>query len=115
MAAEALLDGEAKALSRKAVEMALAGDPMALRLCLERILPARKDRPVAFDMPQLETAQDAAKAIAAILEGVARGELTPAEGTALAALVGNFVSTFEAVDLERRIAALEQEKDHLDE
>ena len=38
MAAEALLDGEAEALTRKAIEMAMAGDTTALRLCLERIL-----------------------------------------------------------------------------
>ena len=35
-AAQLLLDGEATALSRKAVELALAGDPTALRLCLDR-------------------------------------------------------------------------------
>jgi hypothetical protein len=37
--AELLLDGEAEALTRRAVELALAGDGMALRLCLERIIP----------------------------------------------------------------------------
>ncbi len=41
MAARMLLAGEAEALTRKAVELALTGDPTALRLCLERILPAR--------------------------------------------------------------------------
>src|SRR5215475_9848913 len=45
LAAEALLDGEAEALTRKAVEMALGGDTVALRLCLERLVPPRKDRP----------------------------------------------------------------------
>jgi hypothetical protein len=40
-----LLDGEAQALTRKAIEAALAGDIMAMRrLCLERILPARRSR-----------------------------------------------------------------------
>ena len=39
LAAEALLDGEAKALTRKAIELALAGETVALRLCLDRILP----------------------------------------------------------------------------
>src|SRR5262245_41119418 len=34
LAAEALLDGEAEALTRKAVELALNGDSTALRLCL---------------------------------------------------------------------------------
>jgi hypothetical protein len=36
VAAEALLDGEAEGLTRKAIEMALAGDGTALRLCLDR-------------------------------------------------------------------------------
>ena len=31
LAAEALLEGEAEALTRKAIELALAGDPTALR------------------------------------------------------------------------------------
>ena len=48
VAAEALLDGEAEALTRKAVEMALAGDGTALRLCLDRIIPPRRERPVRF-------------------------------------------------------------------
>ena len=48
MAAEALLDGEAEALTRKAVELALEGDTVALRLCLERLLPPRKSRRVTL-------------------------------------------------------------------
>jgi hypothetical protein len=54
VAAEALLDGEAEGLTRKAIELALAGDTTALRLCLERILPARKDRPIRLQIPQIE-------------------------------------------------------------
>ena len=33
---EALLDGDAEKLTRKAIEMALAGDTVAMRLCLDR-------------------------------------------------------------------------------
>ena len=47
LAVEALLDGEAEYLTRKAIELAKAGDMAALRLCLDRIVPARKDRHVA--------------------------------------------------------------------
>src|SRR6516162_10640502 len=54
MAAEALLDGEAQALTRKAIELALAGDTVALRLCLERIMPARKSRTLKLKMPSME-------------------------------------------------------------
>ena len=74
VAAETLLDGEAEALTRKAVEMALEGDSTALRLCLERILPARRDRPVSFRMPVLKSASDAVAAASAILDETAAGK-----------------------------------------
>jgi hypothetical protein len=50
-AAAALLAGESEALTRKAVELALGGDPSAMRLCLERILPACRERSVKFGLP----------------------------------------------------------------
>ena len=58
----ALLEGEGEAITRKAVAMALAGDASALRLCLERIAPPRKDAPVCFTVPKMETAADASAA-----------------------------------------------------
>ena len=48
IAAEALLDGEAEAITRKAIELAKTGDITAIRLCLERIIPARRDRVAAL-------------------------------------------------------------------
>ena len=54
LAVESLLDGEAENLTRKAIELAKDGDLTALRLCLERIAPPRKDRPVTFSLPKLE-------------------------------------------------------------
>ena len=80
-AAEALLDGETEALTRKAIELALAGDGMALRLCLERILPPRKERPVDIELPSLTGAKDAVAASAALLAAVAGGEIAPGEAT----------------------------------
>ena len=38
-AMEELLEGEAEALTRRAVEMALAGDAVALKLCMDRCRP----------------------------------------------------------------------------
>lgn len=109
-AALALLDGEAGALTRKAVEMALAGDTTALRLCLERIAPPRRDAPVQFTLPKMETARDAARAAGAVLEAVAAGELTPSEGAHLMALVETYRRTLETTELEARVAALEHGK-----
>ena len=40
-AMQLVLDGQAEALTRKAVALALGGDATGLRLCLERFLPPR--------------------------------------------------------------------------
>lgn len=102
-----LLEGQAEALSHKAVEMALAGDTVALRLCLERLAPPRKDSPVQFPLPQMKTAHDAAKAAAAVLEAVSVGDLTPTEGAQMMGLVDSYRRTLETSELEARVVALE--------
>lgn len=107
VAALALLEGEADRLTRKAIEEALTGDVTALRLCLERIAPPRKDAPVTFPMPSMRSAGDAAKAAGAVLEAVADGELTPIEGAHVMGLVDAFRRTLEASEFEVRLAALE--------
>ena len=79
MAVEALFDNEAEVLSRKAIELAKEGDLTALRLCLDRICPPKKERSIYFDAPDLKTPADALAVIAAIARGLADGELTPGE------------------------------------
>ena len=106
-AALALLDGEAEALTRQAVTMAMGGDGAALRLCLERIAPPRKDAPVAFTLPPMKSARDAAQAAAAVLAAVAEGDLTPTEGAHVMGLVETYRRTLETSELEVRVAALE--------
>ena len=106
----ALLEGEGEALTRKAVQMALAGDGVALRLCLDRIAPPRKDSPVEFTLPPMKTAHDAAEGAGAVLGAVAVGELTPTEGAVVMALVDAFRRTLETTELEARVAALEGQR-----
>src|ERR1700751_5428740 len=66
-AAERLLEGEAEALTRKVVELALEGDSTALRLCFDRIIPPRRGRPVRLDdVPAGRGAADLGEAMAAI-------------------------------------------------
>ena len=107
MLAEQLLDGEAEAMVRAAIEKAKQGDMIALRLCLDRILPPRRDRPVFFSIPTLNSADDASKAMAAITTAVARGELTPTEAAELSRVVEAFVKAIEATEIERRLKILE--------
>ena len=107
-AVEDLLDGEAEALTRKAVDMALAGDTTALRLCIERIAPTRKDAPVRFALPTVTDAKDASGLAKSVLASVAGGELTPAEGSAVMALVDGVRRTMELTEIEARLSALEE-------
>lgn len=50
---EQLLNGQGEALFQKAIELALAGDATALRLCLERISPPRKERTIDLPLPKV--------------------------------------------------------------
>lgn len=108
LAAEALLDGEAEALTRRAIELALGGDTTALRLCLDRIIPPRRDRPVRLGMPPLVSAADAAIALSSIASAVTEGDVTPTEGAVISELVSVFVKAIEVADLEKRLVALEE-------
>lgn len=108
LAMEALLDGEAEALTRKAVDLALDGDTTALRLCLERLSPARKSRTITFAMPKIDVPGDIVKALVAVVAAVAAGEIDPDEGTALSAMIENTRRAIDLVELEGRVAAIEQ-------
>jgi hypothetical protein len=108
LAIEVLLEGQGEALTRKAVDMALAGDTTALRLCLERVAPPRKDSPLRFDLPPMESAASASAAMGAILAGVASGDLTPGEGSAIAGLVEGYRKALETTELEARMQAIEE-------
>ncbi len=107
LALQALLDGEADEIGRKAVEMAKTGDVAAMRLVMERLLPPRKDRPIMFTLPKLETAADAVKATAALVEAVSVGDITPGEASELSKLVDGFTNALKAEDLQKRVEAIE--------
>ena len=87
LAAEAMLDGEASALTRKAIDLALGGDTTALRLCLERLLPPRKDRAFALPLPTVKTCDDAREAVNAVLLAVSEGRITLGEASAAIELI----------------------------
>lgn len=110
MAVLELLEGQAEALTQRAVDLALAGDTTALRLCLERVAPPRKDTPVQFALPQMTTAGDAAEAAAAVLQAVSSGDLTPGEGAQVMGLIDSYRRTLEVTELEARVAALEVDR-----
>lgn len=107
LAVEALLDGQVEQLTAKAIALALAGDVQAMRICMDRLAPPRKDRHVVFDLPAINSAADHPAALSAIMGAVAEGSLTPTEGQSLALMLAEHRKAVEAVDLEARLSALE--------
>jgi hypothetical protein len=79
-----LLDGEAEALWRKEIDLALAGDRVLLRHCNDRIIAPQSAQPVRFAMPPIEDAAALAAAMGAVLDAAASGLITPAEAETLA-------------------------------
>ena len=106
-AAQVLLAGEGAALTRRAIELALDGDPAALRLCLERVLGPCRERAVEFEMPPIRSAADLAPAMSAIAAATAQGAITPREAMQLGQVVEAYVRAVEATEFERRLKALE--------
>jgi hypothetical protein len=111
LACEALLEGQAEALTQKAVEMALSGDTVALKLCLERIYPARKDRPVTFPLPPINTARDAADIMSAVMGAVAAGQVTPADAAEISKVVACAVKAFEVAGFAESTLTVRQLSD----
>lgn len=108
VAIESLLEGEAERLGRKAIDMALAGDATALRLCLDRIAPVRRGRSVHLPLPDVVTSSDASVAQALVVAAMARGEITTDEASDITRVLDALGTAIERRDLESRIAALEE-------
>ena len=108
MAVEALLDGEAEAITRKAIELAKGGDLTALQLCLDRIASPRKDRPVLFELPPITSPANAAQASAALVAAVVAGDLTASEASELGKLIEAYIKALEATDFAERLTKLER-------
>lgn len=107
-AAQALLDGEAEELTRRCIELAKEGNPLALKLCLERLIPVRRERYLSLPIPKVEGADDLPQTMREIIAAAAGGHITPGEAQALATLLQVYGKSLEAADLDRRITALEE-------
>ena len=107
IAIESLLEGQAEALTQTAISKALEGDSIALRLCMDRIAPPMKDKPVVFPLPKMRDALDASEAAGSVLSAVSDGSLTPIEGTRVMALIDSYRRTLELMDIEQRLHQLE--------
>ena len=80
----------------------------ALRLCVERLVPPRKDSPINFEFPNIDKFEELHKTVAAIINAVANGQLTPSEGELLSKPIERYIKIYETTYLEKRLEELER-------
>lgn len=82
--AEGLIARQTVPLTNKLIELALTGDRAALRTCLDRIVPARREPPIDLELPEtLNTRADFIATVKAITDAASSGALTPSQSVAL--------------------------------
>jgi hypothetical protein len=111
---ESLIEGEAEQLGRRLIAMALQGEPVAMKIIMDRLVPRRSGRPTPFKLPLIETVSDTPRATSAILRAVAEGKLTSEEGAAVMRIVEGHTNALNLVEVVQRLtaslAALEEEE-----
>jgi hypothetical protein len=108
-AAQGLFSENSEAVSKKCLVLAMQGNSTALRLCMERVLPACKSMPSQFKLPKVRGLADLPKAAEAILQAVANGELTPDQGERMMALLERYRAIRETAELVPRVETLERQ------
>jgi hypothetical protein len=85
---------------------ALAGDMQAIRIILDRVLPALRpvDSPTALALPADSTLADQARAV---VQAAADGNLAPAQAAQIVSALGGIAKIIETTELVRRVEALE--------
>jgi hypothetical protein len=106
LAAQQLFEGEAEAVARKAVEMALAGDGAAMRLVLERLVPPRRSPCVSLDLGPTDDAQGVSEAQGRLLAAVSDGEIAVDEALKVGQLLEGRRAAIETADLVEEIEAI---------
>lgn len=107
MAALVLLRGEAVALTRVAIDAALGGDLTAVKLCMERLIPAVRDMPTDYILPRVKTIDDLSGFTGALLDKVASGEIGATEGEKLSKILSAHVQALQLSEFETRLTELE--------
>ena len=103
-----LLENEAEYLARKTIDMAKDGNLGAMRMCMDRIAPARKLDPGSRDLPPLDNPAAPVEAMARIAEAVATGNLATSEAVELAQVVEIYLHALAARGFDERLTKVEE-------
>ena len=89
-------------------EQALAGDPQAIRILLDRVLPSLRpvELPTPLDLPEGNLAHQAH----AVVQAVADGVIAPSQAAQIITALGGVAKILETTDLLDRITKLEEKQ-----
>jgi len=104
----ALMEDRGEAMIKQCQLLALKGDPTALRLCMERLMPPCRASLNKFRLPPMKTMADLGKALPAVAREVARGRLSAQDGEAFSRMIEAQRRTIESEEFEKRLRALEK-------
>jgi len=109
-----LLGDASEAVMAKCIAMAKKGDAVALRLAVERLVPARaaRDRAVSVDLPAARSVPDLLDAAAEVIARAAAGEITLSEAKEFMALLEVQRKVIETTELAVRLEVLEGRMGH---
>jgi hypothetical protein len=81
-----------KTIAEKVITKAKEGTPWAVELLFSRLWPEPKPRDpmVSFELPPLDKLDDVKGAIDAVLQAVAAGQISIAEGQAMCSMISDF-------------------------
>ena len=100
---------DAELVVRRVLNRAAAGDMVAAKLVLDRVLPRRVCVTVAeVPLPPLTNAEDAVRAVGVIASAALDGRISPIDAAALVQIIESFRKLIESADHERRITELEE-------
>ena len=103
----ALMEDHGEAMIKQCQVLALKGDPTALRLCMERLMPPCRAPNSRFRLPPMKTVADLVKALPLVAQEVARGRLSAQEGELISRMMETQRHALESEEFERRLQALE--------
>lgn len=107
LVARMLLENELTDICKTVVQMAKEGNLQAIKIVLDRVLPPRRDLPVTIQFPSINGSQDLLAAASSVTNAVTSGEISPAEGEAIAKILDTHARVLELSEVEARLKALE--------
>jgi hypothetical protein len=106
---EALVEGEAEKLTRKHLELALAGDIRCLHYCLDRLHPQRRGRALDLQLPKINGVNDIPSAMSAIAAALNDGDLSAEEASHLVRFFESYANAFIVNDFAIRLQNVESQ------